>query len=72
MGRIGKRKHIRMKIRKGVSKNPRQLAGCEGKVRYEKTDRERALAGRPSFVHFYKCDYCKYYHLGRRPGGKRR
>lgn len=70
MGRIGKRKHIRMKLRKGKNLNPRELAGCYGKVRYSKQERTRALDGRPGFVHFYKCDFCPNYHLGRKPGGR--
>lgn len=70
MGRIGKRKHIRMKLRKGKNLNPRELASCYGKIRYTKEEKVRALAGRPDFIHFYRCDFCKYFHIGRKLGGK--
>lgn len=71
MGKIGKRKYIRQRTRKDPHLNPRQMAACYGKVRYQKTDKDKALAGRPDFVKFYKCDFCKFYHIGRRKEGKR-
>ena len=66
-GPIGKRRHIRAKLRKNPTLNPRYLAACYGKIRYGKADKERALAGKPSSVKFYHCDFCKFYHIGRRP-----
>ena len=45
---IGKRKHIRLKIRRGKGLNPRKLAGCDGKIRYEKV--ERWLENRALFI----------------------
>lgn len=67
---IGKRKYIRSIKRRDPTRNTRELASCYGKVRYAKTDRERALENRPSRVTFYKCDFCKNYHLGRKKGSK--
>lgn len=68
-----KRARIRAIKRKNPSANTKQLAACEGKIRYGKFDREKALSRYPvGAVKFYKCDFCRYYHVGRARGGKKR
>ena len=58
--------------RKNPSVNVKKMASCDGKIRYVKRDRERALAKYPvGAVKFYNCNYCDYYRIGRTPkGGK--
>jgi hypothetical protein len=63
---IGKRKRIRQQLKHGAKATPHELASCYGKIRYEKHEKERALEGRPSFIKFYKCKHCPYFHIGRR------
>ncbi len=62
---IGKRKHIRMKLRSG-NNNPKKLASCDGKIRYTKEQAHKAAEEKPSFVKAYKCKFCSYYHIGRK------
>lgn len=71
MVRMGKRQWIRQRIKNNPAANPRKLASCEGKIRYEKKDRQQALENRPSNIHFYKCDFCRYYHIGRKSNGQK-
>lgn len=63
---ISKRKRIRQQLRRGSAASPKELASCYGKIRYRKEDRDRALAGRPDRIKFYKCQFCDWYHIGRR------
>lgn len=67
MATRGKRKTIRQQLRRNPNQNPRELASCYGKIRYNKQDKERALENRPHFIKFYRCQFCPYYHIGRRP-----
>lgn len=66
----GKRARIRRTIaraqRRGKYLDPRQLASCEGKIRYSK-EAAKARASGISTMKFYKCDYGDHYHVGRKP-----
>lgn len=64
---IGKRKHIRMKLRSGA-RNPKQLASCHGKIRYDKKAAHTEADNKPANVKAYKCKFCAYYHVGRQQG----
>lgn len=67
-----KRSRIRAAKRKDSHANVKKLASCDGKIRYEKYQRTEALAKYPEGrVKFYKCQFCRWYHIGRAPrGGK--
>lgn len=66
----GKRTRIRRTIaaaqKRGKHLNPKELAACYGKIRYSK-ERAKARAEGVSTMKFYKCKFCEYYHVGRRP-----
>lgn len=67
---MGKRSKIRQTIaraqRRGKSLNPKQLAACEGKIRYSKEAAKARAAGIDT-MKFYKCNFCDNYHVGRKP-----
>lgn len=57
---------IRRAKRKNPSTNVKQMAACDGKQRWGKQDRETALAKYPKgAVKFYKCQFCRWFHVGR-------
>lgn len=66
----GKHKIINRKVR-AAQKNsrvidPKQLAACEGKIRHSKKeayDRAKEMGTTKA----YRCRFCKYYHVGRKP-----
>lgn len=66
----GKRSRIIRTIaraqRRGVHLDPKQLASCEGKIRFTK-EAAKAKAQGISTMKFYKCDYGDHYHVGRKP-----
>ena len=63
---IGKRKYIRQLHRKNPRLNTKQLASCTGKIRYITYQEAKQVAdNKPSIVKTYKCNFCKYYHIGR-------
>lgn len=69
---VGKRKRIRDAVRRaqkqGKHVNPKQLASCVGKIRhstYEAAKSHNIEKG--DSVKAYKCQFCPYYHVGRRP-----
>lgn len=62
---IGKRKHIRMKLRKGG--NAKYLASCYGKIIYDDYEgAAHAAFYKPSSVKPYKCQFGEHYHIGRK------
>lgn len=66
---IGKRKHIRMKLRHGAS-NPLYLASCFGKQRHASYEAAKeATLAKPSIVGVYKCKFGNHYHIGRKQDG---
>jgi hypothetical protein len=66
----GKRSKIRHTIaaaqRRGKVLNPKQLASCEGKIRFTK-ERAKAKADGVDTMKYYKCQFCSHYHVGRKP-----
>lgn len=57
----GNKKHdIRNKINKGHATNPKELASC-----YEKK-KAKERAEKLSTTSWYKCKFCKHYHIGRK------
>lgn len=61
-----KRARIRTMKRKNPHVNTRKLASCEGKIRHNKSDRVEVLSRYPEgAVKFYKCEFCRWYHVGR-------
>lgn len=62
-----KRSIIKKKVSKGAKQSVKELVSCYGKVRH--TSYEKAKAAnlkKISFVKPYKCNFCIYYHVGRR------
>ena len=71
----GKRARIRTQLRtanrKGIMKNPKELASCYGKVRHSSYEAARnANAEKIEYVRPYKCGFCPFYHVGRRTAKK--
>ena len=65
---IGKRKKIRQQLRNGVAKSPKELASCTGKIRHSSYEAaKRSNDKKIAFVRPYKCEWCPFYHVGRRP-----
>lgn len=66
----GKHKIINQKVRSaqkhGRKVNTKQLAACEGKVRWTKQE-ARQKAAMLIDTRAYKCRFCKNYHVGRKP-----
>ena len=69
VGKIGKRKYIRMMVNNG-HKDPKELASCYGKVRFNTYEDAKVQSDRkPEIVKPYHCKYCGKYHIGRRQSG---
>ena len=70
MGR--KKNYIRNRVRRDNSLNPKELASCYGKIRLtkEQAQDKRVSIGKDK-VNAYRCQFCKFYHVGRRPGVKK-
>lgn len=63
-----KKNMIRRKIARGDKHTAHELASCYGKIRHNTyTDAVTANVIKIDFVKPYKCRYCPYYHVGRRP-----
>jgi len=67
----GKRRKIVQKTRaaqkNGRYFNSNKAASCDGKVRYDR-DRAYTLAWEVLVnANAYRCQYCGYYHVGRKP-----
>jgi len=63
----GKRSKIRQRLRRGGKETPHELASCYGKVRHATYEQAKAASlEKPHFVKPYKCQHCKFYHIGRR------
>lgn len=66
----GKRKRI-TKIQRRAQKlgrrvNTKELASCTGKQRHDTYEEAKArVEQRGVYVKAYKCQFCKYYHIGR-------
>lgn len=64
---IGKRKKIRRQLKTNVSSNPKLLSSCYGKIRHNSYEAAKvANEKKINFVRPYKCQFCPYYHVGRR------
>lgn len=66
---MGKKKnYIRQRKRRDCSVNTKELASCYGKIRHSDYEAaKRANAQKIEFVKPYKCKFCDFYHVGRRP-----
>lgn len=67
---IGKRKRIRIQLRRNPEPGPHYYASCYGKIRrtkYEANEESRLNTA----VKPYKCHYCNFYHVGRREAYKK-
>ena len=65
MVKIGKRQRIRNALRRGKQKNPKELAGCYSKIKYNDYDSAKNAAEKLINAHPYKCKFCNKYHVGR-------
>lgn len=62
-----KRRMIKQKISHGSNKSAKELASCFGKIRHNSyNDARDANKDKIDFVKPYKCQFCSYYHVGRR------
>lgn len=61
-----KQQKIRAMKRRGFKGNSQKLAGCLGKIRYATYSEALEAAGAMVNAHAYKCDFCNYYHKGRK------
>lgn len=66
---MGKKKnYIRNRKRRDSSVNTKELASCYGKIRHSSYEEARAQnLHKIEYVKPYKCQFCIYYHVGRRP-----
>lgn len=64
----GKRSKIRQQVRRS-GKDPKYFASCYGKIRYDK-DGAKLRAQGVDTMKFYKCRFCAYYNVGRKPWRK--
>ena len=68
----GKRQRIRALQRKRGPIDTKYYASCDGKRRWDKSQREIALSQYPDgAVKFYKCQYGPHYHVGRARKGEK-
>ena len=68
---IGKRKYIRQQLRNHPGANPKYYAACYGKLRRTK-EAAHEEASHFSTMAAYKCKYCSWYHVGRKPENTRK
>lgn len=64
---IGKKRLVRNLRRRGSKKSSKELVSCTGKIRH--TSYQRALDAnthKAGLVKPYKCQFCPYYHVGRK------
>ena len=65
-----KRNRIRYQVRK-YGKDPRFLAMCYGKRRFKEYEDANKDAQKKVNAHVYACEFCEYYHVGRRNQSKK-
>ena len=62
-----KRSIIKKKVSKGAKQSVKELVSCYGKIRHTSYEAAKnANDKKIAFVKPYKCNYCPYYHVGRR------
>lgn len=61
-----KRWQIREMKKRDPKLNPRRAVSCLGKIRYDTYEQADQAARAAVNCHAYKCDYCPYYHKGRK------
>lgn len=59
------RKQYKKALEKGKHVDPKMLASCYGKARFDSM--ERAKEDLYHTQKAYKCRFCKFYHRGRKP-----
>lgn len=63
-----KRARIRQQLRRAKKPiNPKYLAACYGKIRHTKDTAKKVVEAKEGAVRAYKCQFCDWYHVGRRP-----
>lgn len=66
--KVGKKKYIKNRLKnnkQGLA--PKYYASCYGKIRHTSyLDAKLASSEKPEIVKPYKCQYCQFYHIGRR------
>lgn len=63
-----KRARVR-RLTKQTGKNPKELASCYGKIRYDRLGAKQRADG-ISTMKAYNCRFCDYWHVGRKPRAK--
>lgn len=67
-----KKQRIRALQRKRGNIDTKYYASCDGKIRYDKSQRAETLSRYPAGdVNFYKCQYGPHYHIGRARKGEK-
>mgnify|MGYP001216273473 FL=1 len=66
---MGHKKQYIKKMVRANGYNPEEMASCYGKVRYQNIQEAKEQAALLSYRDqvVYKCKFCRFYHIGRRP-----